>query len=83
MSKLNSVASRAALERELRCLRRHAKRLELSIREANEGVKVYKTPRKLATLEDRMAAHLEAAKEFDYRLMMAEEIFGADSPSSP
>lgn len=93
MTKGNITDPHAVSPREVRYLRRTIRRLESFVRSASEGVKVPKTPRNLMTLEERLSAHLEDAKNFDQRLWLADEIFGSDdtnpnvvfldSPKSP
>lgn len=82
---------RAALEREVRYLRRCVRRLEGLTPMNLAVVRVPKKNSSLSTLEERLAAHIEAAREFDERYQMSVEIFGEDeqldhvedSPRSP
>lgn len=91
MAKDGKAVSPATLERELRRLRRALKRYE---GEAQGVPFPRRKPRRstmpFSTLQERLAVHLEAAKEFDHRLWLADEVVGDgdakpsyDSPRSP
>jgi hypothetical protein len=83
MAKDSKRSTTVVLERELRYLRRCVRRLEIVDQIATKAVKASGHCNNFSSLEERLVAHHEAAKEFARRLRLAEEIFGKDSPQSP